>query len=85
MKLSELPNIGKELEKLLESAGIHTPKDLKKLGSIESLRKINDKNDSSCLNKLYALEGAIRGIRWHKLSVEDKRKLKEKFLNDKLD
>jgi hypothetical protein len=32
MKLSELPNIGKELEKKLGSMGIHTPNELKNLG-----------------------------------------------------
>ena len=81
MKLSELPNIGKELEKLLESIGMHDLDDLKKLGSIKVLRKISNSKDSACLNKLYAIEGAIRGIRWHKLSSEDKRRLKEEFLN----
>ena len=77
MKLSELPNIGKELEKKLISVGIHCPSDLMELGSIEALRRISDTYDSGCSNMLYALEGAIQGIRWHHLSAVDKKRLKE--------
>ena len=83
MKLSELPNIGKELEKKLGSVGIHTPNELKNLGSVEALRRISKTNNSGCLSMLYALEGAIQGIRWHHLSADDKRRLKEQFLKNK--
>ncbi|MBZ9688850.1 TfoX/Sxy family protein [Clostridium estertheticum] len=37
-------------------------------------------NDSACINRLYALKGAIQGIRWHNLSNEVKNELK-KFYN----
>ncbi|WP_309245476.1 TfoX/Sxy family DNA transformation protein [Clostridium estertheticum] len=33
--------------------------------------------NSACINKLYALEGSIQGIRWHNLSKEVKNELNE--------
>jgi len=48
------------------------------LGSKQALIKISAlENSGACLNMLYALEGAIQGIRWHGLSKETKQELKE--------
>ena len=82
MKLSELPNIGKELEKKLNSVGIQTPDELIEIGSVQALRRISVTLDTGCLNMLYALEGAIVGIRWHYLPAEVKQKLKDELLNE---
>ncbi len=81
MKLSKMPNIGKELEKKLESVGIQSSEQLIEIGSIKALRKITAIHNSGCLNMLYALEGAIRGIRWHYLSADTKKELKAKLLD----
>lgn len=75
-KLSKLPNIGKVVEKQLNDVGINTFEELKKIGSREAWIKIKEADPSTCLNKLYALEGAIMGIRWHNLPDEIKRELK---------
>jgi len=83
MKLSKLPNIGKELEKKLKSVGIQSPDELIEIGSINALRKIGVIHDSGCLNMLYALEGAIQGIRWHYLSADIKKELKDKLIAGK--
>ena len=77
-KLSNLPNIGKELEKLLNSIGITTFNDLKEMGSIKICKKLK-LTGYACYNKLYALEGAIQGIRWHQLPKEYRLKLREKY------
>jgi len=74
--IQDLPNIGKKLAKQLESIGIKTPQNLINIGSIEALLKIKGKSSKGCYNMLYALEGAIQGIRWHNLSREDKDRLK---------
>ena len=71
-ELSELPNIGKVLEKQLNDVGINTVDDLINLGSKEAWLKIKEIDDSACLNRLMALEGAIQNVRWHNLSEEDK-------------
>ena len=76
-ELSKLPNIGKVLEKQLNDVGINTVDDLINLGSKEAWIKIKEIDISACLNRLMALEGAIQNIRWHNLSDDDKRNLKE--------
>jgi len=76
-ELSKLPNIGKSVEEQLNLVGINTVEDLKIIGSKEAWLKIREIDKSACINRLYALEGAIRGIRWHNLSEEKKLMLKE--------
>ncbi|MBR3212900.1 MAG: TfoX/Sxy family DNA transformation protein [Methanosphaera sp.] len=34
-------------------------------------------DESACLSRLMALEGAIQNIRWHDLSEDDKRNLRD--------
>lgn len=79
--LSNLPNIGKVLEEQLVKVGINTEAELKRSGSKEAWLNIRGIDKSACYNRLCALEGAIQGIRWHSLSDEVKKDLKE-FYND---
>ena len=83
-KLSKLPNIGKVLEKQLNDVGIKTDEDLIDLGSKEAWLKIKEVDDSACLNRLMALEGAIQNICWHDLSQEDKDNLREFYNSQKI-
>ena len=76
-ELSKLPNIGKKLEEQLNEGGIESYDDLVNIGSGEAWLKIKEIDESACINRLMALEVAIQNIRWHNLSDEDKRKLKE--------
>lgn len=76
-KLSMLPNIGKTVEQQLNEVGIKTVKQLLEIGSKEAWMKIKSIDNSACINRLYGLEGAIQGIRWHSLSDEVKSELKE--------
>lgn len=75
--LSELPNIGKVLEQDLIKAGIKTPVELKDVGSKEAFLSIWENDSSVCLSELYALEGAVQGIRWHGLDEAKKIELKK--------
>jgi len=75
--LSDLPNIGKTLEKKLIEVGITTPQELKNTGSENALLQIRAIDETACFNMLCALEGAIQGIRWHGLSKERKEELKQ--------
>jgi len=70
--VKDLPNIGKVLAEELEAVGIKTPKDLKEVGSAKALFMIRGQSGRGCMNMLYALEGAIKEIRWHHLSKEEK-------------
>ena len=82
-ELSKLPNIGKVLEKQLNDVGINTIGDLVNLGSKEAWLKIQEIDESACLNRLMALEGAIQNIRWHNLSEEDKDNLRNFYNSQK--
>jgi len=75
--LSKLPNIGKTLEEKLLQVGITTPGELRATGSENTFIRLKTVEESACLNMLYALEGAIQGIRWHSLEESKKRELKE--------
>lgn len=76
-ELAKLPNIGKVVEEQLNEVGIETVEQLRETGSKLCWLKIKAIDDSACINRLYALEGAIQGIRWHHLSDEIKSELKE--------
>jgi DNA transformation protein len=78
-KLTDLLNIGPRLAGKLENIGITSQSALAELGSVEAVVKIGEKDLSSCYNMLYALEGAIQGIRWHGIPKEERALLKAEF------
>lgn len=82
-ELSKLPNIGKVVEKQLNDVGITTVDELINIGSKEAWLKIKEVDESACLNRLMALEGAIQDIRWHNLSADDKKNLKDFYNSQK--
>lgn len=76
--LSDLPNIGKTLADKLNMIGIKNEQELKEMGSENAIIKIATiENSGVCINLIYALEGAIQGIRWHGLDDERKQELRE--------
>lgn len=77
--LSQLPNIGKVLAEKLNRNGVTSYDDLVSLGSIEAVLRIGETDQSACYNMLYALEGAVRGIRWHSIPREERQQLKEEY------
>ncbi len=80
VQLAQLPNIGKTLANKLELLGISIPETLLELGSKEAFKKFFEQDPkSACINKLYALEGAIQGVCWHQLPPETKEDLKEYY------
>lgn len=82
--LRELPNIGSTLHQKLLQAGIHSPDELIRTGSRQALLLIREKDQSACFNMLCALEGAIQGIRWHKLSKQQREELKNFLRENKI-
>lgn len=77
--LQDLPNIGKVIESRLIDTGVETPEELKRVGSKEAFLKIRQKDPTACLHMLYALEGAIQGIKDSSLSSDTKADLKDFF------
>ena len=76
-ELTKLPNIAAKLDAQLADVGITTADELKRVGSREAWLRILARDPSACLMRLSALEGAIRGGRWHYLDDETKASLKE--------
>lgn len=76
-ELSKLPNIGKTVEEQLNQVGIMTEEDLKAVGAKQAWLKIQTIDESACINRLQALEGAIRGVKKTELPDEVKADLKE--------
>lgn len=82
-ELSKMPNIGPEVERQLEQAGIHTPEQLRQAGSREAWLRIQAFDPSACINRLCGLEGAIQNIRWHNLDDATKTELKSFYQQHK--
>lgn len=76
-ELCKLQNIGKIIEEQLNQVDINTFEQLKEIGSNQTWLKLKAIDNSSCLNKLYALEGAIQQINKKLLPIEKKAELKE--------
>jgi DNA transformation protein len=76
-ELSKLINIGKEVEKQLNQVGINTYEELMEIGSKQAWLKIKSIDNSACIHRLYALEGAIREVKKSELPVNVKEELKE--------
>jgi DNA transformation protein len=81
--LTELPNIGKEMERQLNAVGIYAYDDLVERGAEETWLAIKAIDPSACYNRLCGLEGAIQGVHWHDLSDNDKARLKEFYVANK--
>lgn len=76
-KLTDLPNIGKEIEKQLHAIGVSSYKDLKELGAEQAWLKIREKDASACYNRLLGLEGALKKVKKTMISHDRKAALKE--------
>lgn len=72
-------NIGKYSEAKLREVGIQTVEQLIETGAENAFIKIQTIDQGACLSLLYALEGAVEGIRWHDLSPSRKKELQEFF------
>ena len=83
-KLEDLPNIGKVVAQLLIQVGIDDPIKLKEVGANEAWLKIQQLEESACIHRLYALEGAVEGIKKTQLDYETKAELKQFYNEHKL-
>ncbi len=71
-----LPNIGKVLAGRLKAAGISTDAALLKLGDTAAFRRLRATlPDDACVHTRLALAGAVRGVRWHDLDENLRKKL----------
>ena len=76
-ELSSLPNIGKVVEEQLMQVGIHSAEELKRVGAKDAWLRIQAIDESACIHRLMALEGAIEGVKKSMLPDGVKADLKE--------
>ena len=76
-ELSKLPNIGKTVEEQLLQVGISSADELKNMGAKAAWLKIQEIDESACIHRLLALEGAIQGVKKTMLPDEVKTDLKK--------
>lgn len=74
--LSALPNIGPVIADKLAQTGIDSPAKLREAGAENAFLRLKAVRERSCILSLYALEGAIQGIRWHDLDPARKEELR---------
>ncbi|MCL2372157.1 MAG: TfoX/Sxy family protein [Defluviitaleaceae bacterium] len=74
--LKSMRNIGRELEKKLNQAGISTPDELRQIGSEDAFLRVKVYYPNICLVHLMALEGAVCDIEYNQLPEEVQARLK---------
>lgn len=74
-KPPQLRNLGPVSTRWLASVGIRRRADLIRLGPVEAFLRVKAAGHKPTLNLLWALAGAERGLRWNKLSEEDRHRL----------
>ena len=73
----------KIIEKQLIQVGIDSVDELKKTGARAAWLKILETDESACMNRLMALEGAVRGVKKTMLPDNVKADLKEFYRREK--
>jgi len=83
-ELSNLPNIGVKVEKQLNDVGIYKYDELVEIGTEDVWLRIQQIDESACIHRLLALEGAICGVKKTELSDTRKEELKKFYNTHKL-
>jgi DNA transformation protein and related proteins len=73
--LEQLPNLGPKLSAGLHEVGVDSYEELADLGAIEAWERLRAAGLFDCCSSLFALEGAIQGVRWHHLPDERRAEL----------
>ena len=75
--IERLANLGPKSCRMLAAAGVRSVRDLRELGAVEAYRRVRAANPSGVsLNMLWALQGALLGLKWTDLPPEMKADLK---------
>jgi len=64
---------------MLAAAGIETPEELDRLGSVEAYRRVLGAGCPPTLNLLYALDATLLGLDWRDLPLDRKEQLRREL------
>lgn len=73
--LAALQGLGPRSAEMLVRAGIASPSALRSLGAVRAFVRVREAGLRPSLNLLWALEGAIRGVRWQDVARADRMRL----------
>jgi DNA transformation protein and related proteins len=74
----KLANLGPASRRMLADVGVRTRADLEARGSVAVYLAVKARGHAASLNLLYALEGALLGLRWDRLPEVVKENLKQR-------
>lgn len=81
-RLRDLRNLGPASERMLVAAGITTPRELDRLGSLEAYRRAIAAGGHRSLNFLWSLDAALLDVDWRDLPPERKSLLRSQVAQD---
>ena len=79
--LQRLRNLGPESAQCLAAAGVRTPTELARLGSVAAYALLKRHGYPVTINMVYALEGALRDVAWNRLPPTVRARLKAAALH----
>lgn len=71
-RLRDLRNLGPASERMLIAAGINTPDELDRVGSVEAYRRAIGAGGHASLNFLWSLDAALLDVHWSDLPPDRK-------------
>ncbi|MEM7518197.1 MAG: TfoX/Sxy family DNA transformation protein [Planctomycetota bacterium] len=77
--IATLKNLGPVSTAQLKEVGLHTRADLEQAGSVEAYRRVCAAGHLTSLNLLWALEGALLGVKWTELPEALKDSLRQRL------
>ena len=75
MNIDNLPNLGSKSRQMLAHAGIHSIKELRKLGAVRAYLQVKSSSSKASLNLLWALEGALTERHWQDVAKHERLRL----------
>ena len=81
LDFTSLPNIGQVLSQRLREAEIESVSQMQEMGAEKVFIRLKTIDTGACIHELYAIAGAIEGVRWHQMSEKRKTELKDFFMS----
>jgi DNA-3-methyladenine glycosylase I len=79
--IDQLRNLGAASTRWLNAIGVHTRRDLEKLGAVDAYAILKANGYNASLNLVYAIEGALTGRDWNRLPARRRAQLKAAAAN----
>lgn len=80
---TKILNLGPQSSQWLQSVGVRSPEDLKKIGAVEAYKRVKTMYpDRVSLNLLYALQGALLNKHWWLIAADMREHLKKQLLEE---